>query len=89
MILRVLAFLILLFSVLFLPFWVSIILAIFAIIYFPKYWEAVIIFFISDLIYGTPESKFAFLTFTSGIFTFLFVILIEFLKKKFKFSKRY
>lgn len=88
MILRILAFLILLFSILFLPFWISIILGILGIIYFHNYWEAVILFFISDFLYGTLESKFAFLTFTSGVFAFLFLILIEYLKKRFKFYPR-
>jgi hypothetical protein len=88
MVLRFLAFFILLFSILFLPFWVSAILAILAMIYFKNYWEAVILFFISDFLYGTMGTKYAFLTFTSGIFALIFLLLIEFLKKKFKFYPR-
>ncbi|HPS21614.1 MAG TPA: hypothetical protein PLO44_02300 [Candidatus Paceibacterota bacterium] len=88
MLLRILAFIILLFSILFLPFWISIILGIFATIYFRNYWEVVVLFFISDFLYGVQNTKYAFLTFTSGIFALLFLILVEFLKKKFKFYPR-
>jgi hypothetical protein len=88
MILRILAFFVLLFSILFLPFWVSVILGILGMIYFRFYLEAVILFFISDFLFGTLGTKYAFLIFTSGILSFLVLILIEFLKKKFKFYPR-
>ncbi|MFA6273812.1 MAG: hypothetical protein WC662_01500 [Candidatus Paceibacterota bacterium] len=82
---RILAFFILLFSILFMPFWLSIILAIIGIIYFSFFWEAIILFFLSDLLYGIKEEKTFNVIFISLFTSFLIVIIIEYLKRKLKF----
>lgn len=83
--LRVISFIILLFSVLFMPFYISAILAIFGMFYFKIFWETVVIFFLSDLLYGAKEAKFSNTLFVSLIVSILILILIEFLKRKLKF----
>jgi len=86
--LRILASIILLFSILFLPFWLSVILALAGMIYFSFFFEAVFIFFISDLLYGAKESRFFGIVFVSLIISLLLLILAEFFKKKLKFYPR-
>ena len=83
--LRILASLLLLWSILFMPFWVSLILALAGIVYFPYFGEAIILFFLSDLLYGIKEARLFNLTFISMILAVVFLIGIEFLKKKLKF----
>lgn len=85
MLLRILASFILLFSVLFLPLWVSILVGFFAMIYFSLFWEAVAIFLLSDLLYGTKETKSIHAIFISFTVTLLFLVIIEIIKKKIKF----
>ncbi len=82
---RILASVLLLFSVLFLPFWVTAILALAGMIYFPVYWEAVALFFLSDLLYGAPEAKFFNLVFVSFFVSLAVLLALEALKKKLKF----
>jgi len=82
MILRIFTSLLLLISILFWPFWVSIILGLIGIIYFSKYWESIILFLLSDLLYGTKEERFFNIYFISFIISLLTLIIIEFLKKK-------
>ncbi len=88
MALRVIYSIILLFSVLFLPFWVSIILAFVGIVRFPLYLEATILFLISDLLYGAKEIHLHNIYFVSLIGTLVLLILIETFKKKLKFYKK-
>jgi len=88
MIFRICLSILLLFSILFLPFWVSIILAISGIIYFSMFFEAVILFFISDLIYGTMEIKLFNIFFFSFILSLVFLLIMEFIKRKLKFYKK-
>ena len=80
--LRIFSFFVLLFSILFLPFWISIILGLAGMIYFSFFWESVVLFFISDLLYGTKEARFLNIFFISLIISFLTLIVIELLKKK-------
>ena len=82
---RILAGIILLISVLFLPLWVSVFLAFAGMVYFPIFLEAVFLFLLSDLLYGLPEAKFQ-----GGIFISFFIFLaaiitIEFFKRKLRF----
>ncbi|PIP68995.1 hypothetical protein COW91_01770 [Candidatus Nomurabacteria bacterium CG22_combo_CG10-13_8_21_14_all_32_8] len=84
--LRILALLVLLVSIFYMPFWLSIILALTAMIYFSFFWEGVILFFISDLLYGIKEEKFFNIFFVSFIISFLVLIVIELLKKKIRIS---
>ena len=87
MILRILAVVVLLFSILFMPFWVSVILALAGMIYFAVFWEAVILFLLSDLLYGVKETKFSGTIFVSFIIAAILLIIIEIVKKKLKFYK--
>jgi hypothetical protein len=82
MILRILASLVLLLSILFMPFWVSVILALAEMVYFSFYWESVGIFLLSDLLYGTSEARFFNIFFISFLISLLILILIELIKKK-------
>ncbi|OGI65211.1 hypothetical protein A3A95_03835 [Candidatus Nomurabacteria bacterium RIFCSPLOWO2_01_FULL_39_18] len=85
MVKRILAFMILLLSILFMPFWVSAILAFAGMVYFSFFAEAVVLFFLSDLLYGAREAKFFNIVFVSLIISVLTLFVLEFLKKKIKF----
>jgi len=87
MLLRILAFILLLFSILFMPFGVSVILALIGMIYFSVFWEAVVLFLLSDLLYGVKEAKFSGVIFISFIVSAMVLITIEIIKKKLKFYK--
>ena len=67
------------------PFWVSVVLALAGMAYFSFFLEAVFLFFLSDLIYGTPEPKLFYTVFVSFFISFLFLIFVEFLKKRLKY----
>ncbi len=82
MALRILAIIVLLISVLFMPFWLSVLLGLGMIIYFPIFGEAVVIFFISDLLYGTQEIKFYGIAYISLIISIIVLVGLEFIKKK-------
>ncbi len=88
MVKRILLSILILISILFLPFWVSVIFALFGIIYFEVFWEAVLLFFISDLLFGVKEARFFNITIVSTIFIVIVLILVEFTKKKLKFYKK-
>lgn len=85
--LRIFAFIVLGFSIFFMPFWVSVILAIIGMFYFSTYFEAILLFFLSDLLYGVKEEKFFDMIFVSFFLSLALFILIEILKKKLKFYK--
>ena len=87
MIVRILASLVLLISVLFWPFWISIILALAGMIYFSFFWESVVLFLLSDLLFGASEAKFFNILFISTIISLIVLIVIELLKKKIRISK--
>lgn len=87
MILRISAFLLLLFSVLFMPLWVSVLLALSGMIYFAIFWEATFLFLLSDLLYGAKEAEFHGIIFLSFIASIIILLIVEFLKKKTNFSK--
>lgn len=88
MVFRILSSIALLFSVLFMPFWLSVILVLAGMIYFPFFLEAVILFFLSDLLYGAREAKYFQMVFVSLTISILALTIIEFLKKKLKFYPR-
>ncbi len=85
MILRILASVLLLFSILFMPFGVSVVLALAGMVYFSKFFEATVLFLLSDLLYGVKEVKFFDMIFISFIVSVLVLLIIEILKKKLKF----
>jgi hypothetical protein len=86
MFLRILASIVLLWSVLFMPFWVSVILAAIGMAYFPFFLEAVFILLLSDLLYGVPEFlNIALASFAAALACF---IILELLKKKLRFRSQ-
>jgi len=89
MILRILVGFLLLFSILFMPLWVSVILALAGMVYFSKFFEATVLFFLSDLLYGTKEIRGLPIVFASFVTAVIVLIIIEFLKKKLKFYPHY
>jgi hypothetical protein len=88
MLLRILAFLVLLFSILFMPLWVSVILAFAGMIYFDVFLEAVLLFLLSDLLYGVREAKFSGGVFISFFIAVIVLIIIEVVKRKLKFYNK-
>jgi hypothetical protein len=88
MVLRILLSLFLLISILFFPFWVSLIIGIFGIIYFKFFWEAIILFFISDLIFGVKENRFLGITIFSTLLIAIIITIAEFTKKKIRFENK-
>ncbi len=88
MILRIASSLLILISILFFPFWVSIILALLCIVYFRFFWEAVVLFFISDLLFGAKEARFFNIILISTIFSIVVLLFTEFIKKKLKFYQK-
>jgi hypothetical protein len=85
MIYRISASILLLFSILFMPFWVSVVLALLGMVYFNIFWEAVILFLLSDLLGGVMEAKFHNMIFISFFTATIILIIIEVVKKKLKF----
>jgi hypothetical protein len=79
--------LLMLFSILFLPFWISVVLAILGMFYFSNYYEAVLLFFVSDILFGVKEARFFDIVLISALASFLALLFIEYLKKKLKFYK--
>ncbi|MEX2052179.1 MAG: hypothetical protein WD991_00595 [Candidatus Paceibacterota bacterium] len=77
--------LILLFSVLFLPFWLSALIAFLGILYFHIFLEAVVLFFLSDLLYGVGEPKLFGIYIASTLTSLLILAIIEILKRRLKF----
>ncbi|MFA6177533.1 MAG: hypothetical protein WC694_01405 [Candidatus Paceibacterota bacterium] len=85
MVYRISASVLLLFSILFLPFWMSIILALALMIYFNVFLEAIVLFLLSDFLFGVKEAKFHNMIFISFIIITIILIIIEITKKKLKF----
>lgn len=69
------------------PFWVSVILALAGMAYFSFFWEAVVLFLLSDLLYGVAEVRFLNLFFVSFLVSLLILIAIELLKKKLRVTE--
>ncbi len=88
MLFRILVFIVLLFTALFYPFWVLTTLGILSIVYFPRYYEGVTVFFLSDLLYGFDGGRFGGIYFISGISAIIAFFIIEFLKEKIRISKQ-
>jgi len=86
--LRVLASILLLFSILFMPLWASLILAFASMAYFSFFLEAVFLFFLSDLLYGAPELNLFNMVFVSSGLTLICFIILELLKKKLRFHSK-
>jgi len=80
--LRITVSLMLLFSVFFLPFYVSTILALGGIIYFRIYFEGVLLMLLIDLLHGVREARFLRLYFVFFLSSLLIMVIIEFIKTK-------
>jgi len=85
MALRICFSVILLLSILFMPWWLSVILGLLGILLFSVFWESIVLFFISDLIYGVKEPRFFNFIFVSTVMAVLTLVLLELLKKKLRF----
>jgi hypothetical protein len=85
MALRIISILILLFSITFLPFWVSVLLGLSAMFYFPIFFEIIILALISDLLFGVPSQTLWFSFFTTFISALIALVLVEILKKYLKY----
>lgn len=86
--LRILASTILIFCVLFLPFWVSLVLCLAGVLYFRLFFESAGIMLLSDLLYGVQEDKLLGVYFVSFLSILVIIFLAEFFKKKLKFYQR-
>jgi hypothetical protein len=67
------------------PLWVSAVLAIAGILYFNIYWEATLLFLLSDLFYGVNETKNSPMIFLSFFISVVVLFILEMLKKKTRF----
>lgn len=72
-------------SMLFAPFYISIILGLFGLLYFEKFVEAPIVFLFSDLIHGANTARFHGILFVSFLMSLIAFFIIEMSKKKLKF----
>jgi len=84
MLFRILASAILLFLILFLPFYVWVVWAVACMIYFSFFFESVFLFLIADALYGTKEARLFHISFIFLIISILLLIITEFLKRKLK-----
>lgn len=75
-------------SVIFFPFYISLIVAVVGMFLFANYWEAILGFFISDLIYGLGKNNFLNTYFASFLLAIFLLLLVELLKKKLKFYQK-
>ncbi|OGJ06413.1 hypothetical protein A2456_02390 [Candidatus Nomurabacteria bacterium RIFOXYC2_FULL_36_19] len=82
MLLRITFGILLLISVLFLPIWISAILALIGMIYFSLFLEAVFLFLLSDLLFGLKENGPFGIIFFSFTITLICFVILELLKKK-------
>jgi hypothetical protein len=57
-------------------------------IYFSVFWEAILLFFLSDLLYGVKENGNFYLVFISFFVSIAFLIMIEIIKTKIRFSRK-
>jgi len=76
----------LLISILFWPFWLSVLLALGGMAYFKTYWEAAALLLLSDLLFGASEARFGYFVFVSLSLAVLCLMFIEALKKKMRLS---
>lgn len=84
---RIIAILLLLLSILFLPFYISIILTALMMLYFSIFWESVTLFLLSDLLFGVKTEKFFGINFASFIVSVIVLLVLEVIKKKLRISR--
>ncbi len=71
----------------FAPYYVFILLGVIGMFVFPKYYESVILFFLSDVIYGTKEIRYFDFVYITSIVGIVLFFIIEFTKNKLRFYK--
>jgi len=82
---RILASIILFISIVFLPFYVSVPIAILGIIFFSNFLEAPILFFLLEILYGVRDFDLNGLIFKPFFIFIILVVVIEMAKKKIRF----
>jgi len=75
-------------AILIFPFWAVYALAFLGIIFFPVYWEAIVLLFLVELLFGIRENSLWQFISKSTLGAILGLILIEYLKKKLRFYKK-
>lgn len=75
-------------SMFFLPFYFLIILTIVGVFLFKKYYEALFILFIADLLFGTKQIHFLNVVYVYSIMGIFLFFIIEFLKEKLRYYKQ-
>lgn len=86
--LRMSVTLLLLLSILFLPWWITASLSFLAMLYFDAYFEMLIVALIFDSLYSADVQKFAGYQFVSVTITLVLLILLMYIKKRFSFYSR-
>ncbi|MFC1720851.1 hypothetical protein ACFL0K_01210 [Patescibacteria group bacterium] len=79
---RIIADLILLLSVLFMPWWLTVILAFVLVFYFKSYYEFIIAGVLTDALYGVPQDWLFDLTLMYTSFSIVIFIFIQWLKTR-------
>ena len=70
------------------PFWLSVILGLAGMVYFSFFIEAVFLFLLSDLLYGTLEPRLFNIVFVSFITALICFTILELFKKKLRFRSK-
>lgn len=84
---KTISLIVLSFSFLFLPFWVSLVVFLFSIFYFDDFYSALVVVFLADLLYGF-ETVHLFNISGAMFFSAVFLFYIVFLLKRFVFLPR-
>jgi len=82
MVLRITFSIILLISVLFLPFWVSLCFALIGMVFFSFFVEAVFLLLLSDLLFGAREGRLFNIIFVATIITAVLLVVVEIFKTR-------
>jgi len=79
---RIILDIILLLSVLFLPWWITIILALALVFYFKLYYEFIIAAVLTDMLYGVPKAWLFDLAIMYTTFSIVLFILVQWIKTR-------
>ena len=84
---RIILDILLLLSVFLMPFWFTALFAFVLLFYFENFYEIIPLFFLADLLYGVPESRFLGITAILLITAIIVYFLSFVLKKRLKFYR--
>lgn len=84
--LRHLAFITILLSIIFLPFWLYLPMILSAAVFFPVYWEAIVYGFIIDIFYGSGIEGFSELISPAALSATLVLIFLLWLKERLRLN---